>query len=112
MNENIEMFNFFLEKLKKTKPDLAEQIRPEMEEYIYQRTNDNISDHYMDGVNQFGGMGFPPDKENAEEWQDKADMAALEEELKRNGGNYEQALETWQQQPPADPRNYTPPSFG
>src|ERR1700733_990212 len=114
INETMETFGALLEGLKKRKPELAEQITPELEEYLSACADKKVSDHYMDGVNEFGGMGFKSDEEEQEERQDKADLAEFQEELKAAGGNYDQALENWQQKPPAETRpwvlqNQTPP---
>jgi len=103
INETMETFNTFLEGVKKRNPELAKEVMPELEEYISVCADKRMSDHYMEGVNEFGGMTFRSDEEQQEDLQDKADLDALEEEIQRTG-NYDQALENWQQQPPADTR--------
>ena len=104
VNESMEMFNYFLEGVKKHKPDLAAEIEPWMDQYIAERTEAKVLDHSLDGINEHGAMEYQSDKEVEEEYQDKADLAEFEEELKRANGNHAQALENWQQKPPADIR--------
>src|SRR3984885_14793253 len=52
VHDTMELFNFFLEGLKKQKPELAAEIQPWMEQYIYDRKDAKVSDHYMEDINE------------------------------------------------------------
>ena len=107
VNETLETFGAFLDGLRKHKPELAEQIGPEMEEFVAARALQKVSDHYMDGINEQGIISndpCAPDVEQEEEWQDKADLDEFDEEYKRAKGNYDQAIENWVQKPNAEYR--------
>ncbi len=104
VNETLETFGTFLDGLRKHKPELAEQLRPEFEEFLAARALKQVSDHYMDGLSEQGIMDWKSDEENLEEQQDKADLDEVDEDYKRAKGNYDQAIENWVQKPDADIR--------
>jgi DNA-binding XRE family transcriptional regulator len=110
-NESMEMFNFFLEGLKKKDPKLAEAILPELEEYIQVRGDRKTNDYFMQGFTPYGMMEYP-EKEINEQFQDAADLEAFDEELKATG-NYDQAIENWEKAGysniPQTPQNNTAP---
>ena len=116
VNETLETFGTFLDGLRKHKPELAEQLRPEFEEFTAARALKQVSDHYMDGINEQGILYTDPSKPDEgflEEQQDKADLDEFDEEYKRAKGNYDQAIENWVQKPNANiwpNRNPPPPT--
>jgi len=96
INESMEMFNFFLEGLKRKDPQLAADVLPEMEEYIAARADREVGDFLMDGFGKNGVMEYP-DKETAEQYADTEDLEALEKQI-RETGNYEQAIDNWEKE--------------
>jgi len=93
-NESMEMFNFFLEGLKKKDPKLAAEILPQMEEYIAVRSDRKTSDFFMESFTPNGMMEYP-EKEIQEQFEDDKALEALEKEVQATG-NYDQALENWE----------------
>jgi DNA-binding XRE family transcriptional regulator len=79
-NESMEMFNFFLEGLKKKKPEMAEELMPLVEEYMESRKDINMPDFLLDGFNSEGLIPYP-EKEIMEKWQDEKDAAAINDEF-------------------------------
>ena len=94
INESMEMFNFFLEGLKKKDPQLAAEILPEMEEYMTARRNRDVNDFLLQGFDKNGTMEFPH-HEIEEQFADSKDLEALDKEIQTTP-NYDQALENWQ----------------
>ena len=106
-NESMEMFNFFLEGLKRRKPELAELIAPQIEEYIESRADLEVNDYLVEGFNSDGSLPFP-EKEFMEKQQDDKEY---EEVMK----DFEQFLEAREAEksgdnPPADPSAPVPES--
>jgi len=95
INESMEMFNFFLDGLKKKNPELAAQVMPEMEEYIDARRSRDINDFLPDGFNENGTMLFP-EKEISENYEDAKDLEALDKEI-HISPSYEEALKRWEE---------------
>ena len=96
VNESMEMFNFFLDKLKTREPELVARIRPHVEEYMESRTDFMISDALLDGFDKDGTIPYP-EKEIKEQWQDERDVDAFKAEYEKTG-NYDIALENWQKE--------------
>ena len=94
INESMEMFNFFLEGLKKKDPKLAAQILPEVEEYIAARSNKEVTDFLHEELKKDPDPNAV-DKVQLEQYADKEDLDAFDEELKKTG-NYDQAIENWE----------------
>ena len=101
INESMEMFNFFLEGLKKKDPQLAAEVLPEMEEYMTARRNRDVNDFLLQGFDKNGTMEFPH-HEIEEQFADSKDLEALDKEIQTTP-NYDQALENWQKA--ATPQN-------
>ena len=95
VNESMELFNFFIQYLRKKDPDLADIVLPHMEDYIWDRRNVTTNDALLEGFNPDASLPFP-DKEIQEQWQDEKDNDAFKAELKNAGNDFDEALERWQ----------------
>ena len=91
----MELFNFFIQYLRKKDPDLADIVLPHMEDYIWDRRNVTTNDALLEGFNPDASLPFP-DKEIQEQWQDEKDNDAFKAELKNAGNDFDEALERWQ----------------
>ena len=80
VNESMEMFNFFLEGLNRRDPALAEQVAPQIEEYITIRNSASANDFLVEGFNPDGSMPFP-EKELHEKWEDEMEYEELTSEF-------------------------------
>ncbi len=113
INESMEMFNFFLEGLKKKDPKLAADILPKMEEYISERSKKEVTDFLPEEL--IKDPHPDPnhiDKDEAEQIADEKDLRSLEKE-RQFTPNYEQALANWEKyidssDPPNVPNNDDP----
>ncbi len=76
VNESMEMFNFFLENLNKRNPGLAEQVSPEIENYIDTRRRIEKNDVLLEEFNDDGSLPYRH-KQQQEQWQDEDDNAQL-----------------------------------
>ncbi len=94
VNESMEMFNFFLEGLKRRNSQLAADVQPMMEEYLAVRENQELTDFLLEGFNEDGTLPYPT-KALTEQYMDRKDLDVLEKEI-QNTGDYDQALEKWQ----------------
>lgn len=95
VNESMEMFNFFLEQLRKKDPVLATTLQPHVEDYIYDRTIVNANDFLLHGFNDDATLPYP-EAEMPERYLDDEDIKAFHEELKRTG-DHATTLHNWQQ---------------
>jgi hypothetical protein len=100
-NEAMEMFNFFLENVKKRSPEMAAQVQPYIEDYVKSRKDVNTADFLLEEFTDNGYLPYP-EKEIKEQWQDKKDTAAFEKELEA-AGNYDQVIANWQNEGPGAP---------
>ncbi len=80
VNESMEMFNFFLEGLNRRDPALAEQVKPQIEEYITIRNNAEIADFLLEGFNE-NGTCSEYEKTKQEKLQDTKDHLVLMDEF-------------------------------
>jgi DNA-binding XRE family transcriptional regulator len=71
-NESMEMFGFFLDGLNRREPELAEKIKPEIEDYITVRKNVQTTDFLLEEFNHDGTLPYPV-KEMEEKIQDEKD---------------------------------------
>lgn len=96
INESMEMFNFFLEGLKKKDPALAAQMLPQVEEYLASRSLPEVTDFLHDELKRDPHPDPNAiDKVQAEQIADQKDLDAFDEEFKKTG-NYDQAIENWE----------------
>ena len=107
VNESMEMFNFFLEGLKRRNPRLAEEVQPQIEQFIEVRENQEMSDFLLEGFNDDGTLPYPA-KAITEQNADRKDLEALDKEIKQAGGDYDLALENWQKSEPPQPATSQP----
>ncbi len=96
VNESMEMFNFFLEGLRRRDAVLADKVMPYMEEYIENRSDVETTDFLLNEFNDDGTIPIP-EKEMNEAILDERDTMAFHEEL-RKAATEEEALENWQKQ--------------
>ena len=94
VNESMEMFNFFLEYLRKNDEQLAPAVLPHMERYMESRKNIPVNDFILEEFNLNGYLPYPIKDLDERNW-DKMDTEAFNKELLRTG-DYDQALENWQ----------------
>ena len=76
VNESMEMFNFFLDGLKRRDPVLADQVAPQIEQYITIRKNVETTDFLMEDFRHDGTLPFT-DLELLEKSADEQDNAEL-----------------------------------
>jgi DNA-binding XRE family transcriptional regulator len=93
-NETMEMFNFFLEYMKKQDEALGAAIRPHMERYMETRRTISLNDFLLEDFNNDGMLPYPIYESDERIW-DKTDTEALNKEIQKTG-DYDQALENWQ----------------
>ena len=80
VNESMELFNFFLEGLKRREPELARQITPQIEQYISVRNDAQIDDFLQDGFDANGLLSFPV-QEAQEQYLDEKEYKELTREF-------------------------------
>ena len=80
INESMEMFGFFMDGLKRRNPELAEQVKPEIEQYILVRENQDSNDFLLDGFNPDTTMPYP-EAEIREQFEDEADNQQIMKEF-------------------------------
>lgn len=103
VNESMEMFSFFLNGLSRRDPALAEQVAPEIEDYIQKRRKVETTDFLFEDFNPDGTLPFP-EKEYTERWTDTKEGREIMDE-------YEEFLNTRaaaKPQTPATPEQETP----
>ena len=91
----MEMFNFFLDGLKRKNPELAAEVLPEMEEYIAARRSFDTNDFFPDSFSENGTMNYP-ESDIQEQYEDAKDIEALEKETQISA-DYETALKNWEE---------------
>jgi transcriptional regulator with XRE-family HTH domain len=78
INESMEMFNFFLEDVKRKDEKMAEAISPFIEDYFDNRANISIRDFQRSGFDEQGRrLWADEEKEIMEQWQDEKDDADI-----------------------------------
>ncbi len=77
INESMEMFNFFLTGLNRRDPELAAQIKPQIEEFITTRANNKVNDYLLEGFNSDGSLPYP-EKQLEELYQDRLTYQQME----------------------------------
>ena len=91
LNESMEMFNFFLDRLNQRNPGMAEQIAPHIEEYITARRGVESNDFLLDEFNKDGSLPYP-EKQQMEKFADEKEYEELVDE-------FEQFMKTRQPKP-------------
>jgi DNA-binding XRE family transcriptional regulator len=108
-NESMELLNYFIGSVRHKDPALAAQILPHVEDYIASRKSYNVEDNLIEEFDADGSLPFPT-KEIDDKNQDLRDDKAFCEELEKAGGDYDIALENWQNKPSVFPE-YDPSYF-
>jgi hypothetical protein len=105
-NESMEMFNFFVNDVKKKNPQFAEEMLPYIEQYIATRKDIDTSDFLID---RFGENAIiqAQNREVQEHYLDQKDLEAYKAELEKAGGNLQLAAENWQKQQTQLPNSQT-----
>jgi hypothetical protein len=105
-NESMEMFNFFVNDVKKKNPQFAEEMMPYIEQYIATRKDIDMSDFLTD---RFGENAIvqAQNREVQEHYLDQKDLEAYKAELEKAGGNLQLAAENWQKQQTPLPNSQT-----
>jgi hypothetical protein len=85
VNESMEMFNFFLEDVKRKDPEMAQSIMPFIEQYIASRKDVNITDFLPSGFNEQGFV-----QESEEELKERMLDEIEEEKLMRGFEDFKQ----------------------
>ncbi len=106
INESMEMFNFFLEGLRRRDEALADQVMPHMEYYMEHRRGIDNTDFLLEEFGPDGLINYTG-KEAQENLQDKLDDLALDAEL-RKATTLDEAYEKWLNPTPDEPT--TPPT--
>jgi hypothetical protein len=81
VNEAMEMFNFFIEYVKKQDPEMVDLVAPLVEGYIATRKDINIDSFVPATFNNRGFMDESKrEQEIIEQWQDEKDQPLMEQE--------------------------------
>ena len=108
VNESMEMFNFFLEGLRRRDAALADQVKPSLEDYIEDRRGVETTDFLLSDFDEDGTIPIP-EKELNESLLDYKEELAFREEV-RKAATEEEALENWLNHKPASENPSTPGS--
>jgi len=82
INESMEMFNFFIEDVKRKDEKMAEAISPFIEDYFTNRANISIADFQLSEFDETGRRAWQhEEKEIKERWEDEKENEAIQEAL-------------------------------
>jgi len=82
INESMEMFNFFMEDVKRKDEKMAEAISPFIEDYFANREAVSIADFQLSGFDATGRRTWADEeKEIRERWEDEKDNELMHQEL-------------------------------
>jgi hypothetical protein len=105
-NESMEMFNFFVNDVKKKNPQFAEEMMPYIEQYIATRKDIDMSDFLTNRFSE-NAIVQAQNREVQEHYLDQKDLEAFKTELEKAGGNRQAAVENWQKQQTPLPNSQT-----
>jgi DNA segregation ATPase FtsK/SpoIIIE-like protein len=74
--DNMETFTYFLERIQRTDPELAEQVAPHVTGYITARRGKDECSFLLDGFDETGHLPYP-EKENEEKLLDESEATAI-----------------------------------
>jgi hypothetical protein len=82
VNESMELFNFFLENVRRKNPKMAVDISPYIEEYLTDRKDIYASDFRLSGFDANGQISWEEhEKEIMEKWADQKDDELITREM-------------------------------
>ena len=79
VSENMETFNYFLERINSKDPELAEMVTPHIAEYIEDRRGKTERDFLLSGFTEHATLPYPED-ELMEKWLDEEEEEKLRQE--------------------------------